>query len=226
VFEQAFDGYHSVCTRVLEKFPNFTQVKGNRGDNMLIHHAAYKHAAMPIGEDGNVIEGECFGSKSFEMILKAHPGAATELDSMGATPLHWATRNRKMTASVLQTIIRANPKGPMTKDNSGYLPLHWAVCQDTPNIEVVKNLIAAYKKGLKIRCADDTLPIHWCVNRDKPHIEVAKSLLMQNQVLLLMVAVMVLPHYISVWAGRIHVYRQHNCSLRKEARKYESEQSD
>ena len=70
--KQAIDGYHSVCDHILDQFPNFAQVKGNRGDKMLIHHAAYKHAAKPRDSQGNDIVGECYASKSFEITFKKY----------------------------------------------------------------------------------------------------------------------------------------------------------
>jgi ankyrin repeat protein len=165
---QAINGYHQLSSRILTNFPSFSQVKGAKGEKMLIHHAAYKHSA---GEGS---------TKNFEILLKAHPNAAKELDSMGATALHWATRNKNMTTAALQIIIAANTDASRTQDKAGYLPLHWAVCQDNPNIEVVQHLIKAYPQGVATACKESSLPVHWCVSREIPNLDVLKLLIEAN----------------------------------------------
>lgn len=172
---QAINGYHKVSEHIFELFPHFTKAKGNVGNKTLIHHAAFRHAASST--DG----GEDLSSKAFEILLQSHPEAANELDSMGATALHWATRNKSMTKSVLMTLLRANPNAPMVKDQTGYLPIHWAVCQDEPSEIIVQTLLTAYPEGLLKPCVDGTLPLHWCVNRCKPKVKIVKMLLDANK---------------------------------------------
>lgn len=172
--KQAIEGYHKLSSRILSKFPNFSKVKGVKGEKMLIHHAAFKYAAASEG-------GEDLASKNFDILLKASPEGAKELDSMGATALHWATRNANMTTQVVETLIAANPQAPQTRDKSGYLPLHWAVCQDKPSFEMVKLLVNSFPQGLLMACAEETLPIHWLVSRSSPNLEVLRLLVDSNR---------------------------------------------
>ncbi len=163
----AINGYHTISERILKNYPSFSQMRGSRGDKMLIHHAAYKHAA---GE-------ESLATRNIEMLLRAHPDGAKELDSVGATALHWATRNKNMTGAVLKAIIAANTSAVKTKDKSGYLPLHWVVCQDAPNFEIVKLLLEADPASASTRCNEGSLPIHWCVSRGAPSMDVVNLLI-------------------------------------------------
>jgi len=175
----AVNGYQKLSEQILAQFPHFSKTKGSVGSKTLIHHAAFRHAAT-TGQ--NTAQGEeDLTSKSFEILLQHNPEAALALDSMGATALHWATRNKSMSKGVLMTLLRANPNAAMTKDQTGYLPLHWAVCQDDPNPACVQTLLAAYPEGLLKACADGTLPLHWCVNRKKPKANIVKMLLDGNK---------------------------------------------
>jgi hypothetical protein len=176
---EAINGYQKVSEHVFALFPHFTKAKGSVGSKTLIHHAAFRHAVL---SQYNTTQGEeDLSSKSFEILLQSHPDAANELDSMGATALHWATRNKSMTKSVLMTLLRANPNAPMVKDHTGYLPIHWAVCQDEPSEIIVQTLLTAYPEGLLKACADGTLPLHWCVNRRRPKVKIVKMLLDKNR---------------------------------------------
>ena len=177
--KEAITGYQKISQKILTTFPEFVSMKGGVGEKMLMHHAAFRHSAT-ISDAHPNDKVECMTSKSFEILLQAHPDAAKQLDGMGATALHWATRNKNMTKSGLMTLIRANDRAPMTKDKSGYLPLHWAVCQDTPSPIVVQALINCYPEALMMFCDEGTLPIHWCVNRNKPNIDVVRMLLTGN----------------------------------------------
>ena len=178
--KDAIEGYHQICEHILDAMPQFMQTKSS-STKLLIHHAAFRHAATDMEEVVNAETENCLTSKSFEIMLRAHPEAAKELDNMGATPLHWATRNKKVTKNALSTLIQAFPDAVRTKDNSGYLPLHWAVSQDDPSLMVVNALIEAFPEAVSIRCQDGTIPLHWCVSRKSPSIEVLQALLTANK---------------------------------------------
>ena len=91
-------------------------------------------------------------------LLAKLPGAASQADSLGMTPLAWACA-KAAPAVVVGALLEAHPGAAHDKSSGGMLPLHWAA-QSRASLEVVSLLLSLRAAHAAERDSLGRLPVH------------------------------------------------------------------
>eukprot|EP00811_Abedinium_folium_P003428 NODE_13151_length_1182_cov_3.857820.p1 GENE.NODE_13151_length_1182_cov_3.857820~~NODE_13151_length_1182_cov_3.857820.p1 ORF type:complete len:353 (-),score=63.28 NODE_13151_length_1182_cov_3.857820:124-1122(-) len=163
----------AVLTMILKAYPDATKERDELVGALPLHKALWNRHQKLIDGHGNKDENEddpLIGTaleeaRAFdaiiEMLIKAHPDAATELDVDGDTPLHKALAVRA-SGAVIEMLLKAHPDASKERDGYGRLPLHSALDGHGPASEaVIAMLLKACPDAAKERDGlDGTLPLH------------------------------------------------------------------